>query len=133
MFYPVFITGLSGNGKTMGVTQACAENRREMIRVNVTIETDEDDLLGGYRLREGQTVWQNGPVIEAMERGAILLLDEIDLASNKIMCLQPILEGSGIFVKKINNLLFFSQFFILKDKVVKTENLSELTCLTKHF
>ena len=73
-----------------------------MIRVNITIETDEDDLLGGYRLREGQTVWQNGPVIEAMERGAILLLDEIDLASNKIMCLQPILEGSGIFVKKIN-------------------------------
>ena len=102
MFYPVFITGLSGNGKTMGVTQACAENRRELIRVNITIETDEDDLLGGYRLREGQTVWQNGPVIEAMERGAILLLDEIDLASNKIMCLQPILEGSGIFVKKIN-------------------------------
>ena len=102
MFYPVFITGLSGNGKTMGVTQACAENRREMIRVNVTIETDEDDLLGGYRLKDGQTVWQNGPVIEAMERGAILLLDEIDLASNKIMCLQPILEGSGIFVKKIN-------------------------------
>ena len=102
MFYPVFITGLSGNGKTMGVTQACAENRRELIRVNITIETDEDDLLVGYRLREGQTVWQNGPVIEAMERGAILLLDEIDLASNKIMCLQPILEGSGIFVKKIN-------------------------------
>ena len=102
MFYPVFITGLSGNGKTMGVTQACAENRREMIRVNITIETDEDDLLGGYRLKDGQTVWQNGPVIEAMERGAILLLDEIDLASNKIMCLQPILEGSGIFVKKIN-------------------------------
>ena len=102
MFYPVFITGLSGNGKTMGVVQACAENKRELIRVNITIETDEDDLLGGYRLREGQTVWQNGPVIEAMERGAVLLLDEIDLASNKIMCLQPILEGSGIFVKKIN-------------------------------
>jgi hypothetical protein len=102
MFYPVFITGLSGNGKTMGVTQACAENKRELIRVNITIETDEDDLLGGYRLKDGQTVWQNGPVIEAMERGAVLLLDEIDLASNKIMCLQPILEGSGIFVKKIN-------------------------------
>ena len=101
-FYPVFITGLSGNGKTMGVTQACAENKKELIRVNVTIETDEDDLLGGYRLKDGQTVWQNGPVIEAMERGAILLLDEIDLASNKIMCLQPILEGSGVFVKKIN-------------------------------
>ena len=105
MFYPVFITGLSGNGKTMGVTQACAENRRELIRVNITIETDEDDLLGGYRLKDGQTVWQNGPVIEAMERGAVLLLDEIDLASNKIMCLQPILEGSGVFVKKINKFI----------------------------
>ena len=102
MFYPVFITGLSGNGKTMGVTQAAAENKRELIRVNITIETDEDDLLGGYRLKDGQTVWQNGPVIEAMERGAVLLLDEIDLASNKIMCLQPILEGNGVFVKKIN-------------------------------
>ena len=101
-FYPVFITGLSGNGKTMGVTQACAENKKELIRVNITIETDEDDLLGGFRLKDGQTVWQNGPVIEAMERGAVLLLDEIDLASNKIMCLQPILEGSGVFVKKIN-------------------------------
>ena len=101
-FYPIFITGLSGNGKTFGVTQACAEKNRELIRVNITIETDEDDLLGGYRLRDGQTVWQNGPVIEAMERGAVLLLDEIDLASNKIMCLQPILEGSGVFVKKIN-------------------------------
>jgi MoxR-like ATPase len=101
-FYPVFVTGLSGNGKTMSILQACADNRKECIRVNVTIETDEDDLLGGYRLRDGQTVWQNGPVIEAMERGALLLLDEIDLASNKIMCLQPILEGSGVFVKKIN-------------------------------
>ena len=101
-FYPVFITGLSGNGKTMAVTQACAELKKELIRVNITIETDEDDLLGGYRLKDGQTVWQNGPVIEAMERGAVLLLDEIDLASNKIMCLQPILEGSGVFVKKIN-------------------------------
>ena len=86
----------------MGVTQACAELKKELIRVNVTIETDEDDLLGGYRLKDGQTVWQNGPVIEAMERGALLLLDEIDLASNKIMCLQPILEGSGVYVKKIN-------------------------------
>ena len=100
-FYPMFITGLSGNGKTLAVTQACAVAKREMIRVNITIETDEDDLLGGYRLKDGQTVWQNGPVIEAMERGAVLLLDEIDLASNKIMCL-PILEGSGIYVKKIN-------------------------------
>ena len=101
-FYPIFVTGLSGNGKTMNVTQACALTKRECIRVNITIETDEDDLLGGYRLQDGQTVWQNGPVIEAMERGALLLLDEIDLASNKIMCLQPILEGNGVFLKKIN-------------------------------
>jgi hypothetical protein len=91
----VFVTGLSGNGKTMSILQACAEAKKECIRVNVTIETDEDDLLGGYRLKDGQTVWQNGPVIEAMERGALLLLDEIDLASNKIMCLQPILESTG--------------------------------------
>ena len=118
MFYPVFITGLSGNGKTMGVTQACAENNRELIRVNITIETDEDDLLGGYRLKDGQTVWQNGPVIEAMERGAVLLLDEIDLASNKIMCLQPVLEGSGIFVKKINKWVLPKQGF----NVVATAN-----------
>ena len=89
----------------MNVSQACAATNRECIRVNITIETDEDDLLGGYRLQDGQTVWQNGPVIEAMERGAVLLLDEIDLASNKIMCLQPILEGSGVFVKKINKFI----------------------------
>ena len=76
-FYPIFITGLSGNGKTMGVTQACAETKKELIRVNITIETDEDDLLGGYRLKDGQTVWQNGPVIEAMERGAVLLLTKL--------------------------------------------------------
>ena len=101
-FYPIFVTGLSGNGKTMNVSQACAATNRECIRVNITIETDEDDLLGGYRLQDGQTVWQDGPVIEAMERGALLLLDEIDLASNKIMCLQPILEGNGVFLKKIN-------------------------------
>jgi len=117
-FYPVFITGLSGNGKTMGVTQACAEAKKELIRVNITIETDEDDLLGGYRLKDGQTVWQNGPVIEAMERGALLLLDEIDLASNKIMCLQPILEGSGVFVKKINKYVKPAQGF----NVIATAN-----------
>ena len=117
-FYPIFITGLSGNGKTFSVVQACAESKREMIRVNITIETDEDDLLGGYRLRDGQTVWQNGPVIEAMERGAILLLDEIDLASNKIMCLQPILEGNGVYVKKINKFVKPAQGF----NVVATAN-----------
>ena len=101
LFYPCFITGLSGNGKTFGVEQACAQLKREVVRVNITIETDEDDLIGGFRLVNGSTVWHNGPVIEALERGAILLLDEIDLASNKILCLQSILEGTGVFLKKI--------------------------------
>ena len=100
-FYPTFITGLSGNGKTFSVEQACAQLKRELIRVNITIETDEDDLIGGFRLVDGATVWHNGPVIEALERGAILLLDEIDLASNKILCLQSVLEGTGVFLKKI--------------------------------
>ena len=100
-FYPTFITGLSGNGKTFSVEQACAQLNRELIRVNITIETDEDDLIGGFRLVNGETVWHNGPVIEALERGSILLLDEIDLASNKILCLQSVLEGSGVFLKKI--------------------------------
>jgi len=101
LFYPTFITGMSGNGKTLGVEQACAALNRELIRVNITIETDEDDLIGGFRLVNGETVWHNGPVIEALERGAVLLLDEIDLASNKILCLQPVLEGKGLFLKKI--------------------------------
>jgi hypothetical protein len=117
-FYPIFITGLSGNGKTMNVQQACAQTKRECIRVNITIETDEDDLLGGYRLQDGQTVWQNGPVIEAMERGALLLLDEIDLASNKVMCLQPILEGNGVFLKKINKFVAPAEGF----NVIATAN-----------
>ena len=102
IFYPTFVTGLSGNGKTFMIEQVCARLNREMFRVNVTIETDEDDLLGHYLLKDGETVWQDGPVIQAMKRGAILLLDEVDLASNKIMCLQPVLEGKGIFIKKIN-------------------------------
>jgi len=101
LFYPTFITGLSGNGKTFSVEQACAQLKRELIRVNITIETDEDDLIGGFRLIDGNTAWHNGPVIEALERGAVLLLDEIDLASNKILCLQSILEGKGVFLKKI--------------------------------
>ena len=101
MFYPAFITGLSGNGKTFSVEQACAALGRELIRVNITIETDEDDLIGGFRLVDGNTVWHNGPVVEALQRGAVLLLDEIDLASNKILCLQSILEGKGVFLKKI--------------------------------
>jgi len=101
LFYPTFITGLSGNGKTFSVEQACAQLKRELIRVNITIETDEDDLIGGFRLVDGNTAWHNGPVIEALERGAVLLLDEIDLASNKILCLQSILEGKGVFLKKI--------------------------------
>ena len=101
MFYPTFITGLSGNGKTFSVEQACAQLKRELIRVNITIETDEDDLLGGFRLVNGETVWHDGPVIQALNRGAILLLDEVDLASNKILCLQSILEGKGVFLKKV--------------------------------
>ena len=105
VFYPTFITGLSGNGKTLGVEQACAQLKRELIRVNITIETDEDDLIGGFRLVNGETVWHNGPVIEALERGAILLLDEVDLASNKILCLQSILEGKGVFLKKIGKFI----------------------------
>jgi hypothetical protein len=101
IFYPAFITGLSGNGKTFCVEQVCAQLNRELIRVNITIETDEDDLIGGFRLVNGETAWHNGPVIEALERGAVLLLDEVDLASNKILCLQSILEGKGVFLKKI--------------------------------
>ena len=101
LFYPAFITGLSGNGKTFSVEQACAQLGRELIRVNITIETDEDDLIGGFRLVDGSTVWHNGPVVEALERGAVLLLDEIDLASNKILCLQSVLEGKGVYLKKI--------------------------------
>ena len=101
VFFPVFITGLSGNGKTLMVEQICASLKKELFRVNITIETDEDDLIGGFRLIDGSTVWHNGPVVEALERGAILLLDEIDLASNKILCLQSVLEGKGVFLKKI--------------------------------
>lgn len=100
IFYPVFITGLSGNGKTKSVQQACAELKRKMYRVNITIETDEDDLIGGFRLKDGNTVFEHGPVINAMRDGAVLLLDEVDLASNKIMCLQSILEGNPYYIKK---------------------------------
>ena len=101
IFYPMFITGLSGNGKTLMVKEVCAKLKREYIRANITIETDEDDLIGGFRLLNGETVWHDGPVVTAMKRGAVLLLDEIDLASNKIMALQPVLEGSSIYLKKI--------------------------------
>jgi len=111
VFYPTFITGLSGNGKTFSVEQACAQLGRELIRVNITIETDEDDLIGGFRLINGETVWHNGPVIEALQRGAVLLLDEIDLASNKILCLQSILEGKGVFLKKIGKFITPSEGF----------------------
>ena len=111
MFYPVFVTGLSGNGKTFMIEQACAKAKRELFRVNVTIETDEDDLLGGFRLVNGETVWFDGPVVEAMRKGAVLLLDEVDLASTKIMCLQPVLEGKGVFLKKINEWVDCSEGF----------------------
>ena len=102
IFYPIFITGLSGNGKTLMVEQAHAKLKKEMVRVNVTIETDEDDLLGGFRLVDGETKFVPGPVVEAMEKGATLLLDEVDLGSNKLLCLQPVLEGKGVYLKKVN-------------------------------
>jgi len=105
MFYPVFISGLSGNGKTLSIIQACAKNNREMFRVNITSETDEDDLFGGFRLVNGETVWFDGPVIQAMKHGAVLLLDEVDLGTYKILCLQPVLEGNGVLLKKINKFI----------------------------
>ena len=119
MFYPIFITGLSGNGKTFSVEQACAQTKREVIRVNFTIETDEDDLIGGFRLVNGETKFFHGPVIKAMQKGAVLLLDEIDLGNPaKIMCLQSILEGKGYFIKKTGEYIKPSQGFT----VVATAN-----------
>ena len=112
-FYPTFITGMSGNGKTFAVEQAAARADRELFRVNITVETDEDDLLGGFRLVDGETRWFDGPVVEAMRRGAILLLDEIDLASNRIMCLQPVLEGKPILLKKINEIISPAEGFTI--------------------
>lgn len=100
MFYPVFITGLSGNGKTLMVEQVCAELNRECIRVNISIETDETDLLGGPTLINGNVVNRDGPVLQAMKRGAVLLIDEVDRGSNKLMCLQGILEGKPYYNKK---------------------------------
>jgi len=100
LFFPIYLTGMSGNGKTFGIEQTCAMLGREMIRVNFTAETDEDDLFGGFRLVNGETVFQYGPVVEAMKRGAVLLLDEVDLGSSKIMALQSVLEGKGYFIKK---------------------------------
>ena len=117
-FYPTYITGLSGNGKTMMIEQICAAEKREMVRVNITIETDEDDLIGGFRLINGETVWQDGPVITAMSRGAVLLLDEVDLGSNKLMCLQPVLEGKSVYLKKTNRVVTPSTGF----NVIATAN-----------
>ena len=102
LFYPIFVTGLSGNGKTLMIEQIHADMKKELIRVNITIETDEDDLLGGFRLVNGETKFVPGPVIEAMQRGCTLLLDECDLGSNKLLALQPVLEGKGVYLKKVN-------------------------------
>ena len=117
-FYPAYITGLSGNGKTMMIEQVCANEKRECVRVNITIETDEDDLIGGFRLVNGETVWQDGPVITAMSRGAVLLLDEVDLGSNKLMCLQPVLEGKAVYLKKTNRVVHPAKGF----NVIATAN-----------
>ena len=118
IFYPVFITGLSGNGKTCMIHEVCAKLKRDLVRINITVETDEDDLLGGFRLIDGETVWQDGPIINAMRRGSIALVDEIDLASHKIMCLQPVLEGKPIYLKKINEVVYPADGF----NVVATAN-----------
>jgi MoxR-like ATPase len=118
IFYPVFITGLSGNGKTCMIHEVCAKLKRDLVRVNITIETDEDDLLGGFRLVDGETVWHDGPIINAMRNGSIALIDEIDLASHKIMCLQPVLEGKPIYLKKINEVVYPADGF----NVVATAN-----------
>ena len=118
IFYPVFITGLSGNGKTCMIHEVCAKLKRDLVRINITVETDEDDLLGGFRLVDGETVWQDGPIINAMRRGSIALIDEIDLASHKIMCLQPVLEGKPIYLKKINEVVYPADGF----NVVATAN-----------
>ena len=100
LFFPVFVTGLSGNGKTLMIEQTCAQLKRELFRVNITIETDEDDLMGGHTLQNGNIIFREGPVIKAMRKGAVLLLDEVDLGSNKMMCLQSVLEGKGYLIKK---------------------------------
>jgi len=110
-FFPIYISGETGNGKTKMVYEVCAQSKRELIRANITESTDEDDLIGGYRLVNGDTIWQDGPAVEAMNRGAILLLDEINLASPKIMCLQPILEGNPIYIKKTNMIVHPVQGF----------------------
>ena len=118
IFYPIFITGLSGNGKTSMVREVCAKLKRDLVRVNITVETDEDDLLGGFRLVNGETVWQDGPMVVAMKTGSVALIYEIDLASHKIMCLQPILEGQPIYLKKINEVIYPAEGF----NVVATAN-----------
>ena len=100
IFFPVFVTGLSGNGKTLMIEQVCAQLKRELYRVNITIETDEDDLMGGHSLENGNIIFREGPVVKAMRKGAVLLLDEVDLGSNKLMCLQSVLEGKGYLIKK---------------------------------
>jgi len=118
IFYPIFVTGLSGNGKTSMVREVCAKLKRDMVRVNITVETDEDDLLGGFRLVNGETVWQDGPLVVAMKTGAVALIDEVDLASHKIMCLQPIMEGQPIYLKKINEVVYPAEGF----NIVATAN-----------
>ena len=118
VFYPIFVTGLSGNGKTSMIREVCAKLKRDMVRVNITVETDEDDLLGGFRLVNGETVWQDGPLVVAMKTGAVALIDEVDLASHKIMCLQPIMEGQPIYLKKINEVVYPADGF----NIVATAN-----------
>ena len=118
LFFPVYVSGLSGNGKTMMIEQACAKAKREYVRVQISPETDEDDLIGGFRLINGETVFQKGPIIKAMERGCLLLIDEIDRATNKIMCLQGVLEGNPVLLKKTGQVVTPAEGF----NVIATAN-----------
>ena len=114
-FYPTYVTGLSGNGKTMMIEQACAKANKHYIRVQITPETDEDDLIGGFRLVNGETVFAEGPVIKAMKQGALLLIDELDRGSNKIMCLQGVLEGKPVLIKKTGEVVTPAEGFNVMD------------------
>jgi len=117
-FYPIYITGLSGNGKTLMVEQVCAQLGRELIRVNITKLTDETDLIGSYELIDGNTVRREGPVITAMRRGAVLLLDETDYGTESLLCLNGVLEGKPYFDKKTGEVIHAAPGF----NVVATAN-----------
>ena len=99
-FFPVFITGHSGNGKTMSIEQACAKSKRKFVCVSMTPETDESDLLGNFVLINGNMEWRDGPVTTAARQGAVLCIDEIDYGAQNLSSLQRVLEGKPFMLKK---------------------------------